>query len=85
MFGLHPNAEIGYLTTLGETLFSMILTIEGGGSSAGGRKKEDIAKEFIYKFLATLPPNFLMLDLFARAKDKTPHNIVCLALENPFC
>lgn len=21
MFGLHPNAEIGYLTTLGETLF----------------------------------------------------------------
>jgi len=21
MFGLHPNAEIGYLTNLGETLF----------------------------------------------------------------
>jgi dynein heavy chain len=25
MFGLHPNAEIGYLTTLGETLFDTIL------------------------------------------------------------
>lgn len=27
MFGLHANAEIGYLTTQGETLFSLILTI----------------------------------------------------------
>jgi len=25
MFGLHPNAEIGYLTTLGETLANTIL------------------------------------------------------------
>lgn len=25
MFGLHSNAEIGYLTALGETLFSTIL------------------------------------------------------------
>jgi dynein heavy chain len=24
MFGLHPNAEIGYLTTTGETLFTTI-------------------------------------------------------------
>jgi len=27
MFGLHPNAEIGYLTTLGETLFNTILSV----------------------------------------------------------
>ncbi len=78
MFGLHPNAEIGYLTTLGETLFSMILTIQGGGSSAGGRKKEDIVKEFIIKFLSVLPANYIMLDLIARAKEKTPYQIVCI-------
>lgn len=27
MFGLHPNAEIGYLTTTGETLFELILSV----------------------------------------------------------
>jgi hypothetical protein len=35
MFGLHPNAEIGYLTAAGEILFEQILQIQGG-SSAGG-------------------------------------------------
>jgi len=34
MFGLHPNAEIGYLTSLGETLFATILSVSGA-SSAG--------------------------------------------------
>lgn len=41
MFGLHPNAEIGYLTTYGETLFANILTIQGGGSGGGAGKKKD--------------------------------------------
>lgn len=36
MFGLHPNAEIGYLTALGETLFATILSVSGGGSSGAG-------------------------------------------------
>ena len=35
MFGLHPNAEIGYLTTLGETLFSTILSCSGGSGGGG--------------------------------------------------
>ena len=48
MFGLHPNAEIGYLTQTGEEIFGYILSIEGGGSSGGaGKKKEDIVKEYI--------------------------------------
>jgi dynein heavy chain, axonemal len=56
----------------------LILTIQGGGSSAGGRKKEDIVKEYIVKFLASLPANFMMIDLTARAKEKTPYQVVCL-------
>jgi len=43
MFGLHPNAEIGYLTTLGDGLCFTILSCSGGGG-AGGTSKEDIAK-----------------------------------------
>ena len=74
MFGLHPNAEIGYLTTTGETLFEYILSVQGGGSGGGGgKKKEDIVKDLIKKFTDTLPANFSMLDINARAKEKTPY------------
>ena len=79
MFGLHPNAEIGYLTQTGEEIFSYILSIEGGGSSGGGgKKKEDIVKEYIAKFLAGLPNNFSLLDINSRVKDKSPYIVVCL-------
>lgn len=79
MFGLHPNAEIGYLTTQGEQLFSFILTVQGGGSSgSGGKKKEDTVKEYIRKFLETLPNNFSMIDINARVKEKTPYIVVCI-------
>lgn len=79
MFGLHPNAEIGYLTTTGETLFEYILSVQGGGSGGGGgKKKEDIVKDLIKKFTETLPPNFSMIDINARAKEKTPYIVVCI-------
>lgn len=34
MFGMHPNAEIGYLTTQCESLFSTILEVQGGSGGA---------------------------------------------------
>jgi dynein heavy chain len=35
-FGLHPNAEIGYLTNATNTLFNTILSISGSSDSGGG-------------------------------------------------
>lgn len=79
MFGLHPNAEIGYLTTQGEQLFAFILTVQGGGSAGGGgKKKEETVKGFIVKFLAELPGNFSMLDIIGRVKVKDPYIVVCI-------
>lgn len=79
MFGLHPNAEIGYLTTQGEQLFAQILNVQGGGSAGGGgKKKEETVKGFIKKFLDELPANFMMLDIIAKAKDKNPYIVVCI-------
>lgn len=78
MFGLHPNAEIGYLTTLGETLFNTILACSGGSGGGGVSKKDAIAKETLDRFLKLLPEEFIMLDLNLRAKDKTPYVVVCL-------
>jgi dynein heavy chain len=76
MFGLHPNAEIGYLTTLTETLFSTILSV--GGGSAGGAADDGKVKSLINTFLSSLPGDFNMFDIFGKAKNKTPYVVVCL-------
>jgi len=39
MFGLHPNAEIGYLTAQGETLFFTILQCSGGSGGGQANKR----------------------------------------------
>jgi len=77
MFGLHSNAEIGYLTTQGETLFFTILQCSGGSGGGGGKSKEQVVKEMIVRFLDALPPLFNMIELDMKA-EKTPYVIVCL-------
>jgi len=54
MFGLHSNAEIGYLTNLGEALCFTILQC-AGSSGGGGSNKDVLVKELIDKFLEKLP------------------------------
>jgi dynein heavy chain len=79
MFGMHPNAEINYLTALGETLFTTIIDVKGGaGAGAGTKKKEDIVMEMVVFFLSKLPEPFVMIDINAKAKEKTPDVVVCL-------
>lgn len=81
MFGMHPNAEIGYLTLQCETLFDTILTIEGGSSAGGGGNKDDQTLQTIADFKTRAPAEFSMLDITAKikdAKDKTPYVVVCL-------
>jgi dynein heavy chain len=77
MFGLHPNAEIGYLTTLGDGLCFTILSCFGG-SGGGGESKEDIAKTKIDAFLERLPDPFNILELKGRVTEANPYVIVCL-------
>lgn len=78
MFGLHPNAEIGYLTSTAETLFEQIQMIQGGNSAgSGGKKKEDIVKEYIDIFMAGTPENFSLIDIMAKIQTKDPYvNVV---------
>jgi len=85
MFGLHPNAEIGYLTNLGETLFGTIQACSGGSGGGGGSKKDAVAKDLIDRFLGIMPAEFIMLDLTARSKvsaltagNRVPYIVVCL-------
>ena len=69
MFGLHANAEIGYLTTTAETLFRTILVLEGasgGGSGGGGGAAaavKDPVRERLEDLLERLPEDFVMIDI----------------------
>jgi dynein heavy chain, axonemal len=79
MFGLHPNAEIGYLTTTAEFLFDQIMQVQGGGSGGGKGRKEDIARVYIDKFLEELPEQFFLLEITQRAEGNlTPYVVVVL-------
>ncbi|KAG6609263.1 dynein heavy chain [Phytophthora cinnamomi] len=76
LFGLHPNAEIGYLTTTCETLCYTIVTIGGGagggggGEEGGGGDKTAVLRASIDDLEARCPEFFNMLDVVEAA---TPH------------
>jgi len=83
MFGLHPNAEINYLTSTGEKLFSTIMTCAGGSGGGGAGNKDDEVKEKIEFFLENCkhfeePYRLLDLEETAIKLGQTPQVVVCL-------
>ncbi len=77
MFGMHPNAEIGYLTLACQELCDTILDVQGGLGGGGGNK-DDIVMTVLLDLKNRSPPEFLMLELSAKAKEKTPSIVVVL-------
>eukprot|EP00916_Digyalum_oweni_P005776 GHVL01010034.1.p1 GENE.GHVL01010034.1~~GHVL01010034.1.p1 ORF type:complete len:2742 (+),score=421.27 GHVL01010034.1:35-8227(+) len=69
LFGLHPNAEIGYLSTQGDLIFKSIQDVQGGGGGDGGTasRKEDLVADAIASFLERLPSDLDMIDIKERA------------------
>ncbi|KAA0166994.1 hypothetical protein FNF28_02917 [Cafeteria roenbergensis] len=71
MFGLHPNAEIGYLTSSAESLFATILSLSGtgvaddGGGEGGGSGG---VGGMVASLLETMPDNFVLIDIEATAE-----------------
>ena len=52
LFGMHPNAEIGYLTGTTERVFSTILRLESGSAastSSGGKGARDVLEDLALK------------------------------------
>jgi dynein heavy chain len=62
MFGLHPNAEIGYLTNWTAAIFDCILSLGGGGDGGGGGNSSAIKDSMDY-FLKTLPEPFQVCNM----------------------
>jgi len=80
LFGLHNNAEIGYLLASAEALFSVIIDVNGGGGGAGGEDGEaDTGMGKIEELQNLLPEMFDEITLGQKATDRTPY--VCVVLQ----
>jgi len=78
MFGMHPNAEIGYLTAMGDDLFDTILEVQGGATTGANAKKEEGVMAILTDFKNRTPAEYNMFDIKAKVKDMNPYVVVCL-------
>ncbi|KAJ1128831.1 hypothetical protein NDU88_007204 [Pleurodeles waltl] len=81
LYGLHPNAEIGFLTVTSEKLFRTVLEMqpkdaEGGGGA--GVSREEKVKSVLDEIMEKLPEQFNMVEIVARAVEKTPYVLVAI-------
>jgi len=67
-FGLHPNAEIGYLTNSSISLFTTIVNISGSSGGSGGGGAGSAVKEIMKTLDEKLPPEYVMPIINERAK-----------------
>lgn len=78
MFGMHPNAEIGYLTVQCDSLFGTIQEVEGGSGGASSEGETEQVKALLSDLQKRTPGGYSMIILQEKAKDMTPYMVVCL-------
>ncbi|CAK8676513.1 unnamed protein product [Clavelina lepadiformis] len=81
LYGLHPNAEIDFLTTTSDNLFRTILELMPRDSSSGsgaGPTREEKIKIVLDEILDKLPEAFNMMELMGKVEpaDRTPYVVV---------
>ncbi|XP_054265094.1 dynein beta chain, ciliary-like [Macrosteles quadrilineatus] len=79
LYGLHANAEIGFLTMLSDNLFKTIFELqprEAGASASGGISREDKVKLIVDEIGDKIPDPFNIVDMMARVEERTPYIIV---------
>ncbi|XP_037666336.1 dynein heavy chain 17, axonemal [Choloepus didactylus] len=79
LYGLHPNAEIGFLTVTSEKLFRTVLEMQpketDSGAGTGVSRKEKV-KAVLDDILEKIPETFNMAEIMAKAAEKTPYVVV---------
>ncbi|XP_024130607.1 dynein heavy chain 9, axonemal [Oryzias melastigma] len=81
LYGLHPNAEIGFLTQTSEKLFCTVLEMQPRDEAVGeegGMTREEKVCATMEEITGRLPDQFNMPELFARAQERTPYEVVAL-------
>ncbi|KOC63714.1 Dynein beta chain, ciliary [Habropoda laboriosa] len=79
LYGLHPNAEIGFLTMTAENLFKTVFEMQprDAGSSGGQTvTREDKVKQVLDEIMEKLPEEFNMAEIMGKVEERTPYVIV---------
>ncbi|XP_062567134.1 dynein beta chain, ciliary-like [Saccostrea cucullata] len=81
LYGLHPNAEIEFLTTTSENLFKTVLEMQprdSGASAGAGVSREEKIKGILDEIVEKLPEEFNMIEVMAKVppEDRTPYVLV---------
>ncbi|XP_039757462.1 dynein beta chain, ciliary-like [Pararge aegeria] len=81
LYGLHPNAEIGYLTTVSERLFKVVFEMQprdAGAQAGGGASKEEMVRYILDDIMDRVPEPFNLQELMGKVEELTPYTIVAL-------
>ncbi|KAL4701920.1 hypothetical protein ACJJTC_004948 [Scirpophaga incertulas] len=81
LYGLHPNAEIGFLTTTSENLFRTIFEMQPRDAQASGATtvtREDKVKQMIDEIVEKLPEEFNMVEIMNKVEERTPVRDSCI-------
>uniref|UniRef100_A0A803VXV6 Dynein axonemal heavy chain 17 n=1 Tax=Ficedula albicollis TaxID=59894 RepID=A0A803VXV6_FICAL len=81
LYGLHPNAEIGFLTQRSERLLRTVLELQPRGSSTGQGAlgtREEMVQALLEEMLEKLTDEFNMAELVAKVEERTPYAVVAL-------
>ncbi|XP_032221173.2 dynein beta chain, ciliary [Nematostella vectensis] len=79
LYGLHPNAEIGFLTTTSDNLFRTLLEMQprdAGGGEGASQTREEKVKQVLDDIFEKLPEEFNVPEMMARVEDRTPYTVV---------
>ncbi|WAR03796.1 DYHC-like protein [Mya arenaria] len=81
LYGLHPNAEIEFLTNISENLFRIVFEMQprdSGAAAAGGVTREEKIKGILDEILEKLPEEFNMIEIMGKVppEERTPYVVV---------
>ncbi|KAM4626866.1 dynein axonemal heavy chain 11-like [Discoglossus pictus] len=79
-YGLHPNAEIEFLTVTSGNLFRTLLELQSRDSVNGegaAQTEEEKVKAFLDDILEKLPEGYNMSDITSKTAERSPYTLVC--------
>ena len=90
LYGLHPNAEIGFLTATSEKLFRTVFELqprEGGASGGPTTTREEKIKTIVDDIMEKLPDPFSMTEIMGKVEERTPYVVVAfqVCIFSNFC
>ncbi|XP_015241536.1 PREDICTED: dynein heavy chain 11, axonemal-like isoform X3 [Cyprinodon variegatus] len=79
-YGLHPNAEIEFLTVTSDNLFHTLLELQSPDAVMGegvSQTLEEKVKTILDEILEKLPEEYSMSDITSKTTERTPYILVC--------